>query len=163
MRKFLTVLCLLLTAAPSIAADKIRVSVQIACSDRDAAGKLAAAFTKAFGKVSDYELVDSLPQAKLVIYANRDSNSAKNPNGWSVAIARVSNTQTYYAASKLADTQQSDALAVKQVIAGMMQEEGFLKNLNVAHLDELSDATVEVLAEAVTAAFFKDLAGGTKR
>lgn len=158
MSKFLTLLCLLLMAAPTLAADKVRVSVQIACNDRDAAGKLAAAFTKAFGKAPDFELVDSLPQAKLVIYANRDSNSAKNTNGWSVAIARVSNAQTYYAAQKLTDTQQSDALAVKQVITGMLNEEGFLKNLNVAHLDDLSDAAVELLANAVTSAFLRDLA-----
>jgi hypothetical protein len=154
----MTVLCLLLMAAPSLAAEKVRVSVQIVCNERDAADRLAAAFTKAFNKAPDYELVDSLPQAKLVIYANRDTNSRTNPQGWSVAIARVSNAQTYYAASKLADTQQSDALAVKQVIAGMLNEEGFLKNLNVAHLDELSDATVEILADAVTSAFLKDLA-----
>src|SRR5579859_3968522 len=101
MRIFLTVLCLLLTAAPSFAAEKIRVSVQIACNDRDAAGRLAAAFTRAFNKAPDYELVESLPQAKLVIYANRDINSRTNPAGWSIAIARVSNAQAYYAASKL--------------------------------------------------------------
>jgi len=158
MRIFLTVLCLLLTAAPSFAAEKIRVSVQIACNDRDAAGRLAAAFTRAFNKAPDYELVESLPQAKLVIYANRDINSRTNPAGWSIAIARVSNAQAYYAASKLTDTQQSDALAVKQVITGMLNEEGFLKNLNVAHLDELSDAAVETLADAVTSAFLTDLA-----
>ena len=158
MRIFLTVLCLLLTAAPSLAAEKVRVSVQIACNDREAAGRLAAAFTKAFNKAPDYELVDSLPQSKLMIYANRDTNSLKNAEGWSIAIARVSNAQAYYAASKLADTQQSDALAVKQVITGMLNEDGFLKHLYVAHLDDLSDAAIETLADAVTAAFVKDLA-----
>jgi len=163
MRVVLTVLCLLLTAFPSSAADKVRISVTVSCDDGEAAQRLAAAFKKAFDKAPDYQLVDSLPQAKLVIYANRDVNSRKNPQGWSVAIARVSNVQTYYAASKLADTQQADALAVKQIVTGMVNEEGFLKNLNVAHLDDLSDGAIETLAEVVTSAFLKDLAGGAKR
>ena len=159
----LTLLCLLLTAAPSFAADKTRIAVSIICSDHDAAGRLAAAFTRAFTKAPDYELVDSLPQSKLVLYANRDANNRKNPDGWSIAIARVSNVQSYFAASKLADTQQTDALAVKPVINGMVNEDGFLKSLNVAHLDDLSDANVEALAQAVTASFLKELAGATKR
>jgi hypothetical protein len=163
MRILLTLLCLLLTSAPSLAADKIRVAVSIICNDRDAAGRLGGAFTKAFAGAPDYELVDSLPQSKLVLYANRDSNSAKNPNGWSIAFARVSNVQSYFAASKLTNTQQADALALKPVITGMVQEEGFLKNLNVAHLDDLSDANLEALAQAVTTAFIKEMAGATKR
>ena len=159
----LTLLCLLLTAAPSFAADKTRIAVSIICSDHDAAGRLAAAFTRAFTKAPDYELVDSLPQAKLVLYANRDINSRTNPAGWSIAFARVSNAQAYYAASKLADTQQSDALAVKQVITGMVGEDGFLKSLTVAHADDLSDATAQALADAVTTAFLKEVAGVAKR
>ena len=162
MRAFLILLCLLLTAAPSFAADKIRISVSISCNDHDAAGRLAAAFTRAFAKAPDYELVDTLPQAKLVLYANRDANNRKNPDGWSIAIARVSNVQSYFAASKLADTQQADALAVKAVISGMLTEDGFLKSLNVAHLDDLSDANVEALAQAVSAAFLKEMAGSKR-
>jgi hypothetical protein len=158
MRTLLFSFCLLFAAANAVAADKIRISVSIACDDHEAAGRLAAAFAKSFAVVPDYELVDSLPQAKLVLYANRDSNSGKNPQGWSIAIARVSNTQSYFAASKLENTQQTDALAVKPVITGMLNEEGFLKNLNVAHLDDLSDASVAALADAVTASFVKGMA-----
>lgn len=163
MRAFLISLCLLLAAAPSFAAEKIRIGVSITCNDQDASKRLAAAFAKAFNKAPDYELVDSLPQAKLVIYANRDSNSSTNPKGWSVAFAQVSNAQSYYAASKLTGTQQTDALAVKQVISGMVNELGFLKSLNVAHLDELTDATADALAQAVTTAFLKEIAGGASR
>lgn len=163
MRTLLALLCLLFAAAPSVAADKIRVSVSIVCNDKDAAGRLAAAFTKAFAKAPDYELVDSLPQAKLMINANRDANSAKNPGGWSIAFARATNVQSYFAASKLANTQQADALAVKPVITGMVNEDGFIKSLNVAHLDDLSDATADALADAVTAAFLKEMAGAVKR
>jgi hypothetical protein len=163
MRAFLALLCLLLTAAPSFAADKMRISVSIICNDHDAAGRLGAAFTRSFAKAPDYELVDTLPQAKLILNANRDINSRKNPEGWSIAIARVSNVQTYFAASKLADTQQADALAVKPVITGMVKEDGFLKSLNVAHLDDLSDANLEALAETVTAAFLTEISGGVKR
>ena len=158
MRILLLSLCLLFAAIHADAADKIRISVSIACDDHEAAAKLAAAFAKSFAEMPDYELVDSLPQAKLVLYANRDSNSAKNPQGWSVAVARVSNVQSYFAASKLENTQQTDALAVKPVITGMVNEEGFLKNLNVAHLDDLSDASIAILADAVTASFVKGMA-----
>jgi hypothetical protein len=157
MRALSILLCLLLMAAPSLAAEKTRIGVTINCNEPDARNRLAAAFTKAFNKAPDYELSDSLPQARLLIYANRDTNSAKNAQGWSIAFARVSNAQSYYAASKLANTQQSDALAVKQVVGGMVNEAGFLKSLNVAHLDELSDATADALAEVVTAAFIKEM------
>lgn len=163
MRALSILLCLLLTAAPSFAAEKIRIGVSITCNDQDASNRLAAAFAKAFKNAPNYELVDSLPQAKLVIYANRDSNSSANPKGWSVAFAQVSNAQSYYAASKLTDTQQTDALAVKQVVNGMVNELGFLKSLNVAHLDELTDATADALAQVVTASFLKEIAGGINR
>ena len=157
MRALSILLCLLLTAAPSFAAEKTRIGVTITCNEPDARNRLGAAFAKAFSKTPDYELSDSLPQARLVIYANRDANSSKNAQGWSIAFARLSNAQSYYAASKLANTQQADALAVKQVVSGMVNEAGFLKSLNVAHLDELSDATADALAEVVTSNFLKEM------
>ena len=163
MRILLLALCLLLSAGPSLAADKIRVAVAINCADHEAGGKLASAFAQSFAKTSDYELVDTLPQAKLLLYANRDANSAKNPQGWSIAFARVSNVQSYFAASKLEHTQQTDALAVKPIVTGMVNEEGFLKSLSVAHLDDLSDASIGALADAITQVFVKEMAGVTKR
>jgi len=163
MRVVLSLLCLFCLASPSFAADKIRISVAITCNDREAANKLAAAFTAAFAKAPDYELVDKLPQAKLMIYANQDVNNRKNPQGWSIALARVSNVQTYFLASKLNDSQQADAVAVKPIVNGMVNEDGFLKTLNVAHLDDLSDANVQALAEVATTAFLKEMAGVVKR
>ena len=163
MRFVLTLALLAFCAAPSFAADKVRISVSISCNDHDAATRLGAAFTRAFAGAPDYELVDSLPQAKLMIMANRDANSAKNPNGWSIAAARVSNVQSYFAASKLANTQQADALAVKPVITGMVNEDGFLKSLSVAHLDDLSDTSLDALAKALTTNFLKEMAGAVKR
>jgi len=163
MRFVFALLSLALVAAPSYAADKTRISVQIVCNDRDATAKLANSFTQAFAKAQDYELVDKLPQAKLMLYANKDVNSRKNPEGWSIAIAWTSNVQTYFLASKLNDSQQADAVAVKPIVTGMVNENGFIKNLTVAHVDDLSDTNVQALGELITAQFIKEMAGVQKR
>ena len=152
MRMIYGLVLLALLGAPCFAADKTRVSATISSDDSAAAQKIAAAVNAELAKAIDVEIVDKLPQAKLILYANRDVNN-KNPNGWSIAIAHVSNVETYYLASKLLQSEQSDAAAAKPMLAQMVNEQGFLTHLSVAHLDELSDAAVAALARSVVPTF----------
>lgn len=153
MRMVIALLVLVLGAAPSIAADPVRVAASVSADDKAVAEKLAGAVNAELSKASGYVVVDKLPQATLVLYANKDVNSRKNPDGWSVSIIHVSNVETYFLASKLLQSQQSDAVAVKPMLTQMVNGQGFVTHVNVAHFDEMTDANVATLAHLVVANF----------
>ena len=153
MRMVIALLVLLLGAPPSFAADPVRVSVSVSAGDKAVAEKLAGAVNAELSKASGYVIVDKLPQATLVLYANKDVNSRKNPDGWSISIIHVSNVETYFLASKLLQSEQSDVVAVKPMLNQMVNEQGFVTHVNVAHFDELTDANVATLAHLVVANF----------
>lgn len=153
MRMMVVLLMLALGGAPALAADPVRVSVSVSADDKVVGEKLAGAVNAELSKATGYLVVDKLPQATLVLYANRDVNSRKNPDGWSISIIHVSNVDTYFLASKLLQSQQSDALAVKPMLNQMVNEPGFVTHVNVAHFDEMSDANVAAMAHMVVANF----------
>jgi len=157
MRILCALILLVLSALPSYAADPVRVSASISCDDKAAAQKLAAAIDGELSKANGFQIVDKLPQSKLILYANKDVNDRKNPNGWSIAISHASNVETYFLASKLLQSEQSDAVAAKPILTQMVNEQGFITYLNVAHLDELTDANVAIFAHSVVTTFLSKI------
>lgn len=158
MRMVIALLVLVFGAAPSIAADPVRVSISVSAADKSVAEKLAGAVYAELSKAGGYQVVDKLPQATLVLYANRDVNSRKNPDGWSIAIVHVSNVETYFLASKLLQSEQSDAVAVKPMLNQMVNEQGFVTHVNVAHFDELTGANIAALAHLAVENFLTKIA-----
>lgn len=157
MRLMIVLLMLAVGAAPSFAAEPMRISASVSCDDKVVAEKLAGAVNAELSKASGYQIVDKLPQSKLMLYANKDVKDRKNPNGWSIAIVHVSNVDTYFLASKLLKSEQTDVVAVKPMLTQMVNEEGFITHLNVAHIDEMSDANVAAVAHMVVENFLAKL------
>jgi hypothetical protein len=149
----IALLMLALGAVPALAAEPVRVAASVSANDKAVAEKLAGAVNAELSKATGYLVVDKLPQATLVLYANRDVNSLKNPDGWSISVIHVSNVDTYFLASKLLQSQQSDAVAVQPMLNQMLSQPGFVTHVNVAHFDEMSDANLAAVAHRVVADF----------
>lgn len=149
--RILSALALLaLLAGPSLAAaEPIRIAAAIGCDDKAIAQKMAAAINGELSKATGFQVVDKLPQSKLLIYAKKDGKG----NGWSVAITHISNVETYFLASKLLQSQQSDAVAVKPMLNQMLNKDGFLTHLDVVHFDGMADPDIAVLARSVVTDF----------
>ena len=80
---------------------------------------------------------------------------ALNPSCFSspIAIAHVSNAETYFLASKLLVETPTEDKRVKDVITAMLNEHGMLDHLNVAHMDAATDREIDLLCRSVVAAF----------
>lgn len=95
------------------------------------------------------------PNAKLIIYANRDRNDRRNTEGMSVAIAHVSNTMA--AALALDAVQRKQPLP--ETLQAMLREDGILMHLNVAHLTTASDAEIDRLLDQAVPVFVQKYSG----
>ena len=144
---------LALLASPSFAADPVRIAVAVGCDDKAMAQKLAAAINGELAKTSGFQIVDKMPQAKLLIFAKKDEKG----DGWSIAITHMNNVETYFLGSKLMQSQQSDAVAVKPVLSQMLDRDGFLTRLDVVHFDGMGDGDMAVLARSVVTDFLSKI------
>jgi hypothetical protein len=99
----------------------------VICSDPALAQRLRSGIEERFAKLHVVTR-DRLPTAKLLVYANRDSNDTHNTEGISVAIAHVSNMEP--AALALSYIKRNETMP--DVLQAMLREEGVLLHLYVA-------------------------------
>jgi len=153
MRILSALVLLALLSFPSFAADPVRLAASVGCDDKVIAQKLAAAINAELTKVNGVQVVDKLPQSKLLVFAKKDEKGS----GWSIAITHMSNVETYFLGSKLLQSEQSDAVAVKPVLSHMVERDGFLTRLDVVHFDGMTDTDIGVLARSVVTDFLAKL------
>ena len=128
-----------------------KVSFEVVCDEPSVSERIQKALEHQL-KLEGLEMSDSLPEAKLFLFAQRTTSSRVNKNGWTFAIAHVSNQKTYYVAGKLIDSNAMEVKEIKDVLISMIQENGFLTYLNVIHTDDLSEYSLsEVANNAATA------------
>jgi hypothetical protein len=154
---FMAFISLLLAFAPLAdghAAEPQRLSFAVICDDPQLAAKIEDGIRSRFADAKK-ETSNAFPAGKLFLYLQRDLNDRKNPEGVSVAIAHVSNVQT--AAYALGSIQRKEP--VSDQLGAMLREEGFLKHLSVAHLDEPSDEEIRMLLDSVVNTFFSKYPG----
>jgi len=125
-----------------------RLSYAVVCDDAQLSAKIDAGIRSRL-VLAKKDISDKYPVGKLYLYVQRDVNDRKNPNGISVAIAHVSNLQT--AALALGLIQKKEP--VSDQLSAMLREEGFLKHLSVAHIDEASDEEIRILLDSVVKTF----------
>jgi hypothetical protein len=133
----------------SSAAETKRVAFIVICENQIVAQKISDEIRGEIGKHPNFEINSKYPAATLFVYAQQDVNDRKNPNGWSFAIAHASNTKSQYLVLKLIDSKSKDVERVKPVLLDTLEEQGFLHHLNVAHMDEMSDQSLEEVITVV--------------
>ena len=143
--------------APVIAiAEPTKVAYRIVCEDQEATTMISNAIRSRL-EARGLNITDEFRLKKLFVYAQRDVNDRVNPNGWTFAVAHVSNQQTYLIASKLIPAKGPHIEAIKPTLISMVREEGFLNYLNVAHIDRLDPNTVSELVTNFVGEFIKRL------
>ena len=141
---------LLLAAGIATAADKPRYSFTVLCEDPALAKQLKTGIEERFTKAG-YKNTDDAPNAKLFLFATKDDNSTKNPDGITVAIAHITNLPTLRLASDKLEAKEE----LPPVLIAMLGEQGFIHFLSAMHLDDASPKQVNLLLDSAVAAFFQ--------
>lgn len=157
---FAAALCALLLLAPAASAapdpaNLIPVAFKVVCDEPAVCKNLQGRIADLFGKQPGYVVRESFPAAKLIVYVLRDSGSKVDPDGYIIAIAHVQNLETHYIAKKLLLEQQTTDEGLRGAVTALVGEEGTMSFLNAAHLDDASDAKVDILARFLVNQFFE--------
>lgn len=129
------------------------VDFAVICEDPEVREKLNSLLRAEIMKNSDLVWDARLPARKLFIYAQKDINDRKNPNGWSFAVAQVSNLPNQILAARMMKCDAPQCEEVRKFTYEIVKEEGMLKHMNVAHLDEMSDAALSELIGTLFSTF----------
>jgi hypothetical protein len=157
------VAAVLMLAAGAAHAAPTPVFFRVIASDKAVGDKFSQRIESAIKAEGGYEIRQVAPTFEVIVFVNQDVNDRKNPTGYSIAIAHVSNLFGYYIASKLLDSKQSDALSVREQLIKMIREPGQMEYLNVAHMDEATDDQISELSSSITSTFFSKVPGNAGR
>lgn len=149
---------LLLAPAASAAPDApnlIPVAYKVVCDEPAVCKRLESRIADLFGKQPGYAVRENFPAARLIVYVLRDSGSKVDPDGYIVAIAHVQNLETHYIAKKLLLEQPATDEGLKGAVTALLNDQGTMSFLNAAHLDDASDAKIEILARFLVTQFFE--------
>lgn len=138
----------------SFAAESTKVAYLVVCDDAAVTKNLSEAIEGRLKK-ANLEVTEKLPHGKLIVYAQQDINDRVNSNGWSFAITHVTNYPTYFIAAKLLQSESTEAKSVEPAIVNMLQRDGFLTYINVAHADKLDESSIAVVLDYVVGEFAK--------
>ena len=164
LRRIVLLVCFFacLRPGPTFAQTKsttAHVDFTVICDDEEIREKLTSMLRTEVMKNPDLIWDAKLPARKLFLYAQKDINDRKNPNGWSFAISHVSNLPNQILAARLMKCDVPQCEEVKKLAYAMVKEEGMLKHMNVAHLDEVSDATLTEFVATIFATFAQKAKG----
>lgn len=138
-----------------------KVAYSVTCDDSNAQEKLEQAIAARL-KAANLSIVEDpatgLPVAQLLVYAKKDGDNKINKNGWSLAVAYVSNQKSYFVVGKvLSDKNIKLKEEIKSLFIHMLDEQGFLKTMNVVHMDELNDQYIADFANMIVDKFIQRL------
>jgi hypothetical protein len=136
------------------AAEPTKVAYQVICDDASVAENLSLAIEKRLEE-ANLKISSEYPKAKLFVYAQQDINDRVNADGWSFAIAHATNYSTYYVAAKLLKNKSKTITLIEPTLMAMLQEEGFMRYMNVTHIDKLDETNVAIVMDSVVAEFVK--------
>ncbi|WP_036173291.1 hypothetical protein [Massilia sp. 9096] len=154
LTRIVAALLLYLAVHAATAAESPVFAYTVFCDDDPVlAQRLRSGIEERFARLH-VQLRSQFPYARLIIYANRDTDDDKNPAGVSVAIAHTSNLE----AAKLALAYVHRKEAPPPLLQSMLGEEGMLLHLRVAHLSSPSDKLVDGLLDEVVGSFVQKYA-----
>jgi hypothetical protein len=142
-------------SAPAEARKPTPVAYLVVCDEPQVRDKLSRRIGELLRAEPGYVVRDHVPGSQLIVYANRDVNDRVNPNGYSIAIAHVSNMEAFFLAKRLFVDKPTDDERAKEVVAGMIREQGMLSHLNVAHMDEATDREIDLVSRTIVAGFLE--------
>lgn len=151
--QFIVAACLLRSAL-GVAAEPTKVAYAVICDNEAVGTKLSSAIEQRL-KLAKLEVTTKLPKAKLIVYAQQDLNDRVNRKGWSFAIAHVTNYPTYVVAAKLLGKNIKEVSPIEPALISMLNQEGFMTYMNVAHTDELSEQNISVILDSAVTEFSK--------
>lgn len=97
---------------------------------------------------------------RIFVSCQQDTNSNINKNGWFFNIAYISNLKAIRLTSLLFDNGNLEKELTeieKLVLARMLQERGFLKNLDVAYMHELNSQSVADVADLIVVGLIRTI------
>lgn len=154
MKRYVIALFLLL---PVLAlAEPVPVSIEVFGENAEAAMRLKRSLEDHIKEYAEVQVRnDKYPHLQLHVAIQQDINDRKNPNGWSFAIVHVSNIDTVHVAEQLAKSSDPSVQEVMPNIANMIREQGFVKYINVAHIDEFSKKNIDIVGCNIISEFVK--------
>ena len=133
---------------------KQAVTVLVICDDAAAQKTIRESLLTHFRSLHDLEVVDKDGFSSLIMYAEKTVNDPKNPNGYAIAIAHTNCYELKLAYQNLRGISDEKVRAVRTVAERALRKDtGFLRHLNVAHLDELSAGKLDDLTKHIVSEF----------
>lgn len=142
------------SASPD-ASKAIPVAYKVVCDEPAVCKSLEGRIADLFGRQPGYVVRETFPSARLIVYVVRDSGSNIDPNGYVVSIAHVQNLEAIYIAQKLLLEKPTTDEGLKGAVTALINDQGTMSFLNAAHLDDASDAKVDILARFIVNQFFE--------
>ncbi len=133
---------------------KTAVTVVVLCDDVAAKKMIHDSLLTQFRPLQDLEVVAKNGFSSLIVYAEKTVNDPKNPNGYAIAIAHTNGYELRLAYQNLRGINDEKVKAVRTVAERALREDlGLLRHLNVAHLDALSQKSVDALTKSIVSDF----------
>jgi hypothetical protein len=91
--------------------------------------------------------------SKIYIMASQDINDDVNSDGWTFAVAHINNSSAVNLVEKMESegVLQKDSLI--RLVGGLIEEQGFLKYLNIAHSSSFKHQDIEKIINAFVSDF----------
>jgi hypothetical protein len=150
MQRIRSLLALIALAAawPCLAAEPPKIGLTVASVQESLAPAIEAQVTRALHDAG-IEVTDRLPAMEIIVFASQDTNDRRNTEGVSIAFAFTSSVDVQQLAVTYVDRKQTPPERLIDLLRG----HGQLLHLNVAHVDEPSDAQLQVVARFIADTF----------
>ena len=133
---------------------KQTVTVVVLCDDAAAQKMIHESLLTHFRSLQDLEVVDKNGFSSLIVYAEKTVNDPKNPNGYAIAIAHTNCYELRLAYQNLKGIDSAKVRAARTVAERALRDDiGLLRDLNVAHVDELSGQKLDDLTKRIVSDF----------
>ncbi len=129
-------------------AESYPVEFLVICEDKEAKELIEKQVTATLSKYNQFDLnKDEFPVAVFYIMANQDIDSAVNTNGWTFAIAHITNQKVISLVNEFGVHEGLEFENMYRLLAGLIEERGFLKHLNIAHTDSLTKTSLKEIID----------------
>ncbi len=149
MKNLSYVMLLALVLLPRISfAGSYPVEFLVVCEDKEAKELIEKQVDATLSKYKRFDLdKDEFPVAVFYIMANQDIDSAVNTNGWTFAIAHITNQKVISLVNEFGVHEGSEFENMYRLLAGLIEEKGFLKHLSIAHTDSLTSIHLQTILD----------------
>ncbi|MEW6598214.1 MAG: hypothetical protein AB1429_12045 [Pseudomonadota bacterium] len=139
--------------APTEAHKPTPIAYMVVCEDPALGDKISGRIGALIKAEPGYVVRDKFPLEKLILFVSRDKDDRVNPNGYSIAIAHVSNVKAAFLGQALLVEKPTGDERVRQTLTSMLLDQGMLEHINVAHMDQTTDGGIDDLTRGVVRVF----------